>query len=271
MAELQGESYAPPKVFVSHSSQDADLAEALVVLLRTALGLRSRDIRCTSVEGCRLPGGADIAESIKSDIREALTFVGVISQASACSTYVLWELGARWVLGSHFVPAITADVNPSSLPGPLAGLNVLRMDRPGEVCQLLKELAKQLKTELEPAAQYQRGLDELVGLAARAPERDQSSEAHLSDVESGVQLQKSAAVELPKEEVSILQLLANAGRYMEADEIGASVGVKPERAKYHLQRLVDAEYVHDSLCIGEPPEYGLIHKGRAYLVEHGML
>jgi len=54
---------APPShegllVFISHSRKDVDLATALIDLLRDGLGLRTNQIRCSSVDGYRLPVGS---------------------------------------------------------------------------------------------------------------------------------------------------------------------------------------------------------------------
>jgi hypothetical protein len=82
-------------VFISHSSRDKELAEALVELLRLALNLKGNEVLCTSVEGSRLAGGADTDETIREEILEVPVFIGLLSDASVESAYVLFELGAR--------------------------------------------------------------------------------------------------------------------------------------------------------------------------------
>ncbi len=47
-------------IFISHSSADKEITKTLIDLLRSAIPSISPDrIRCTSVPGYRLPGGAD--------------------------------------------------------------------------------------------------------------------------------------------------------------------------------------------------------------------
>ena len=65
-------------VFISHSSQDMALAERVVDLLRSALNLRADGIRCTSVEGYRLPVGADSDEQLREELLGARAFVGIL-------------------------------------------------------------------------------------------------------------------------------------------------------------------------------------------------
>lgn len=66
-----------PRIFISHSSLDSNLAELLVELLRSALNIPSREIRCTSLDGYRLPGGADIDNQLKDEILQSTTLIGL--------------------------------------------------------------------------------------------------------------------------------------------------------------------------------------------------
>lgn len=56
------------KIFISHSSKDVNIAEAVIDLLRGALNMSANQIRCTSVEGYRLPIGADTSEQLREEI-----------------------------------------------------------------------------------------------------------------------------------------------------------------------------------------------------------
>ena len=82
------------KVFISHSSNDVQLAKPLIDLLRSALRLRASEIRCTSVPGYKLPGGAETDEQIREELLDAPVFIGLVTEASLESKYVLFELGA---------------------------------------------------------------------------------------------------------------------------------------------------------------------------------
>jgi hypothetical protein len=100
-------------------------------------------------------------QQLRQDIRDAKTFVGIISPRSVQSMYVLFELGARWGAEKHLVPLLAPGASVDELVGPLRGLNALRADVPAQVHQLLRELASTLGTSLEPPDAYQSALDEL--------------------------------------------------------------------------------------------------------------
>lgn len=85
------------QVFLSHSASDAALAQSVADFLRAALNLAAGEIRCTSVPGYKLPGGAHTEEQLRREVRESGVLVGLLSAASLESLYVAFELGARWV------------------------------------------------------------------------------------------------------------------------------------------------------------------------------
>ncbi len=107
------------KLFISHSSKDQELAEKLTELVKNALRLSSDEIRCTTIDGYRLPGGAKTNEQIKREVRESIAFIGLISTAAADSMYVLFELGARWGSDKNLLPLLAHGVSPDILKGPL--------------------------------------------------------------------------------------------------------------------------------------------------------
>ena len=150
------------QIFLSHSGQDALLAGLLVDLLKTALTLRASEIRCTSVEGYRLPGGADTAEQLREELLTSPAFIGLISPQSFSSAYVLFELGARWGANKRLVPLLAPGVESSILRGPIADLNALRCDVMAQLHQLVHDVATHLGREIEPPAVYQSKADAIM-------------------------------------------------------------------------------------------------------------
>jgi hypothetical protein len=156
-------------VFISHSSKDQALVEQLIRLLRSALQLRAEEIRATSVDGFRLPGGSSTDERLRMEVNDAKVLIGVISQSSIKSIYVVFELGARWGSGKPMVPLLASDSDPELLSGPLAGINALDSRSAAQIHQLLKEVSNHLGAPLDEAAAYQGCIDEIVALGKRSP------------------------------------------------------------------------------------------------------
>lgn len=147
-------------IFISHSSRDADLALMLIELLKSALALRDEQIRCTSVDGFRLPAGVNTDDVLKAEVRQARAFIGLITPNSMNSAYVMFELGARWGAELHMVPLL-AGVNPDALAGPLKPINSLSATNDAQLHQLVHELAAILQVSIQNPASYTRYIRKL--------------------------------------------------------------------------------------------------------------
>lgn len=159
-------------LFISHSSVDIEYVSKLVDLLRTALDLRAKSIRCTSVDGYRLQAGADTNQTLRREVHDAEVLIGVISASSIRSTYVVFELGARWGANRHLVPLLAPATPIDLLEGPLSGLNALRGDQRGELHQLIEDLGQMLGIDPPRASVYESKLETLLSLRATVPQAD---------------------------------------------------------------------------------------------------
>jgi len=150
------------KLFISHSSKDQELVEKLTELVKNALRLSSSEIRCTTIDGYRLSGGANTNEEIKREVRDTKAFIGLISFAATDSMYVLFELGARWGSDKHLLPLLAPGVSPDILKGPLSKLNALSCGNRSQLHQLVNDLAKILEINPEPPYAYQRYIEAIL-------------------------------------------------------------------------------------------------------------
>jgi hypothetical protein len=150
------------KIFISHSSCDVGLVTAFVDLLLAALPVRKNEIRCTSVPGCRLRGGADPADVLVDDIRNSAVFVGLLTKDSVEAPFVLFELGARWGNRGRIIPVLAPQADYDLLPGPVRPLNALKTSDRADMHQLIKEIAEALAVDADSPDAYHSELDVLV-------------------------------------------------------------------------------------------------------------
>ena len=127
-------------IFISHSGKDQQIASGLIDLLVAAMNIPPERIRCTSVDGYRLPAGASTNEWLQREVREAKCFIALLTPTSIRSTYVLFELGARWGANLPFIPLLAAGLNASQLEGPISGLNALSCASSSQLHQLITEI-----------------------------------------------------------------------------------------------------------------------------------
>lgn len=144
---------AMPDIFISHSSKDELLARALVELFKAAFSLRPDRIRATSIDGHRLPAGTD-ENQLREETVEAKLLVGIITEVSIESAYVLFELGARWGVDRPMFPILGAGATPKVLRGPLARKNALSCDSRAQVQQIISDAASILGIEANRPESY---------------------------------------------------------------------------------------------------------------------
>jgi hypothetical protein len=155
------------KIFISHSSHDRDLAATLVEVLMAAFDTAPEEIRCTSVPGFALPAGSRTSDTLRNDIVECDVVVGLVSERSVSSSYVLFELGAAWGLGKQTFPLVLKGFDFSSLPGPLNETHALRLTGISEVNQFVEDIGRiaRLPKGRVNAARLAHKITQLVALA----------------------------------------------------------------------------------------------------------
>jgi len=149
-------------LFISHSAADAAVAKALVNLFEKALKISARQIRCTSVDGYRLPAGADTNDVLRTEVFGAKLFIGLLTPTSLSSTYVLFELGARWGARRPLFPILAAGTSAAHLQAPLSGLNALSASTADQIRQLIEDAGVALSMRVEPMASFSSAIDAVV-------------------------------------------------------------------------------------------------------------
>jgi hypothetical protein len=148
-SEMQGTVFSASKIllFISHSSADRALAKHLLNLVEAILTVPAGTIRCTSVNGYKLEPGADGPEELRQDLRSAKVVLGLLTEDSLASSFVLMELGAAWGLGARIVP-LTACVTFRAIPEPIGtGVHAVDVsDGPG-IADLMESIAQRCGME----------------------------------------------------------------------------------------------------------------------------
>lgn len=163
-ARVVPDTHAGPLVLISHSSKDVELATALIDLLKAGIGLLADQIRCTSVDGYRLPVGVNTEKQLRDEVNATPVVIGLMTPSSLSSSYVMFELGARWGAG-FFVAPLTAGIEAGKLSGPLSLINALSANSEAQLHQLLADIGKQLGLHPQSAASYLRNLTAVKTLA----------------------------------------------------------------------------------------------------------
>lgn len=114
LMNTEGQLKKSPKIFISHSTDNAEIASALVELLEF-LGMRDY-IFCSSVSGDGVLAGESIYQRIKSEYQaHELFMIYLISPEYLCSYMSLNEMGAAWILKNDYLVFILPNLTVDSL------------------------------------------------------------------------------------------------------------------------------------------------------------
>lgn len=100
------------KIFISHSSNDKDIAEKFVDhILQLGIGINAEDVFCSSIEEMGVRNGKDIRKHIHENIRNADYSFLMISKNYKASEICLNEMGAVWAYDNNVRLYILPDVD----------------------------------------------------------------------------------------------------------------------------------------------------------------
>lgn len=101
------------KIFISHSSKNANYGQALVDLL-VSIGINSEQIIFTSNDAFGIPTGQNIFNWLKARINEKPHVIYLLSTEYYSSIACLNEMGAAWIVENEHTIIFTPDFTPTS-------------------------------------------------------------------------------------------------------------------------------------------------------------
>ena len=137
-----GDSEPPGRVFVSHASEDEELATALIECLRLGTGLTAEHFFYTSRAGTGVPPGSDFIEHIREQMLGTPLVIQIITPSYFQSPFCMAELGAQWILGRDCFPLIVAPMTYEELEGVLGKVQAGRIDEEADLDVLYDRLRK---------------------------------------------------------------------------------------------------------------------------------
>ena len=166
------------RIFLSHSSRDAEVAEHLVAFLLRALQLENRDIFCTGVEGHGLPAGVDVNERLRYEVDEADVLIGLLTPESLRSMYVAFELGARWGARRPMFPVLACGATPEQLTGPLSTIHCLDSASDSDMHGLVEQVSSSLDIPKQQTSTYTKQLQIFRDAAAKQQSSSTDTVSH---------------------------------------------------------------------------------------------
>ena len=258
-------------IFISHSSQDAELAGKLAKLFQLSFSLPSTEIRCTSVNGYRLPVGTATDQRLRQEVKESKLFLAVITPTSIRSSYVLFELGGRWCTELPMFPVLGRGATAGCLEGPLGGINALDLQHRQQILQLLEDMAKALGSTMPSLSSIDDEVEAVLEAAKSVAEAQQPQPA----------LVAASNDPLDADDKRILLYIHEAHpRHPDKNELAEKLAIRLRDVEYSIRKLAKHRFIPDPPTTKQlwyegqpnPDGYFVFDKGieyiRSYLTNH---
>jgi len=149
-------------IFVSHAAVDKEIADKIVDLLNTAMGINvTEKVFCSSLEGMKIPPGKDFKHFIKEQIQEPKIVLLLISQNYLASQFCLAEVGASWALSLNAIPFLIPPIEHNDMKAVLANVHALKILDPGDWNEALSVFKEAL--DIDPnISRWERKRDEIL-------------------------------------------------------------------------------------------------------------
>lgn len=140
-------------VRISHTRNDKRLAEALVNLLGSGLGLTPNQVACSNVDEYSEVAGRDPAAIVRTEIGAATLLIGLITPSCLSSPNVLFEVGVRVGAGLPVIP-LFAGITKDEFRGPLSILDEASCSSDAHLDLVLRAIGEQLMLTVRRPAIY---------------------------------------------------------------------------------------------------------------------
>ncbi len=157
------------KLFVSHSSEDEVLAKAFVDCLEGCLVVPGNTIRCTSVVGYKLDPGDDSADVLRENLEYCSMVIGLLTEKSLKSGYVVMELGAAWGLRKITSAVLAPGVDYSRIPGPLRQRHAAKAANSEDVASLMAAISKNVALPTKDPVRFMSAVNTFAKVAQAYP------------------------------------------------------------------------------------------------------
>jgi hypothetical protein len=108
--------------------------------------------------------GVNTESKLRDEVNAARVVVGLVTPSSLASSYVMFELGARWG-AKMFLAPLLAGVKANELSGPLGLLNALSATDDAQLHQFLGDIGEHLGLRLQKPESYLRHVTVVIRLA----------------------------------------------------------------------------------------------------------
>jgi hypothetical protein len=106
------------KLFISHAKKDKEIVIEIITLLKS-IGVKDKQIFCSSVEGYGIIPGRDSLNDLKEELSSMNLVLFILTHNFYKSSFCLSEMGASWILAKEIIPIVVPPFTFNDIKGVL--------------------------------------------------------------------------------------------------------------------------------------------------------
>lgn len=248
------------QIFISHISEEKSLALVLKGWLEsTFLG------QCkvfVSSDPADIPAGTKWLDKINGAMDDSKLLIILYSPQSKLRPWINFEAGCGWVKNIPIMPICHSGLKVSEIGAPISSFQGLETEAVDFTNNFFGAIAKHAGFSKTPRIAIDEFMKELNVAICKVEHK--TIEENTTEKEN----------EFSEEQVKIMQYLAkdkdSGGDGVDELVLANRVGMKVTILNYHIQPLVDKDYVYQGFVMDAPTYYSIVQNGISYLVSHGL-
>lgn len=140
-------------IFISHAVADKALADKFVAFLKEAIGVPTKSIFCSSIDGQSIPLGDDFNEYMKKQIRSPKIVILLMTPRYMESWFCLMELGATWAKSLKALPIVVPPIKFNAVSSTLGLKQGWSIDNAAKIIDL-RQMIRETDVALEPRNEH---------------------------------------------------------------------------------------------------------------------
>ncbi len=150
------------KIFISHSNEDIEIIKPFVELIESGIGIDSREIFCSSLNGQGIKLGVNFKDSIHKELNDATMVITIITDYFYASAFCMCELGGVWLKSKDFVPVLVPPLSSKDLEAVLSGIQAIYINSPNNLDQFRDEICNNFDIKPLPVSRWNQKKDEFL-------------------------------------------------------------------------------------------------------------
>lgn len=134
------------KIFISHSSADANIGEKFLDAL-VSLGINKEEVFYSSLYFTGVALGENFHSAVKKALSESELVIFLLTRSFYQSEYCLCEMGAVWANDKKFIPILLDNLSPDDMKGFIDKNYVALFPQKDKISNLVTELKKYMPSE----------------------------------------------------------------------------------------------------------------------------